>query len=211
MGSGQSKPVVGIVGGIGAGKTCVTRILAERGCRVVSADEVNSQILTQKRIIEILVGWWGTEILTADGRVERAKIADIVFSDPQQRRRLESLTHPLIEQQRAAMICDSIKDQAVKAIVLDSPLLLECNLDQQCDAVVFVEADEAVRLQRLARSRGWGEAELKRRELQQMPLEQKRARAQYVIRNSGSAADLAVQVENVLNQILEQFRKDSDN
>ena len=205
------KPVIGIAGGIGAGKSAVTQVFEQLGCRVISADEINRQVLLKKDVIEKLVDWWGGAILAADGTVDRRRVADIVFADPQQRRRLESLTHPLIELERVAIISRSINDQAVKAIVLDSPLLLECNLDRHCHAVVFVDADEDVRLQRLARSRGWSAAELRRREQQQMPLEQKRARARFIITNNGPPGALHSQVENVLNQVLAEVRRDSAN
>lgn len=203
--------MIGIVGGIGAGKTAVTQAFDRLGCRVISADDINQQVLLRKDVIDKLVSWWGATILTREGAIDRRKVADIVFADQEQRRRLESLTHPLIELERVAIISRSIKDQAVKAIVLDSPLLLECNLDRHCHAVVFVDADEDVRLRRLARSRGWSAAELKRREQQQMPLDQKRARSRFFIDNNGPADALHSQVENVLNQVLAEVRHDSAN
>lgn len=211
MNPNPSKPVIGIVGGIGAGKTAVTQAFDRLGCRVISADDINQQVLLRKDVIDKLVSWWGATILTREGAIDRRKVADIVFADQEQRRRLESLTHPLIELERVAIISRSIKDQAVKAIVLDSPLLLECNLDRHCHAVVFVDADEDVRLRRLARSRGWSAAELKRREQQQMPLDQKRARSRFFIDNNGPADALHSQVENVLNQVLAEVRHDSAN
>lgn len=196
------KPVLGIVGGIGAGKSTVTGEFERLGCLVIYADRINEQLLTQPGVIRTIHGWWGDRVLNAAGGLDRQQIAAIVFQDAMERRRLESLLHPLIEQERAAIISRSIKDQAVKAIVLDSPLLLECDLDRHCLAVVFVDADDEVRQARVARSRNWDAAEWKRREQQQMSLDQKRARSRFIIHNNGSPTAIRSQVESILNQVL---------
>ncbi|MGE3182707.1 MAG: dephospho-CoA kinase, partial [Phycisphaerae bacterium] len=146
--------------------------------------------------------WWGPGVLTASGGPDRSAIAGIVFSDEVERKRLESLIHPLIAAQRVSMIQSVESQPAVKAIVLDSPLLIESKLDRLCDAIIFVHASEAQRLERVTRNRGWGKEEFYRRENQQLSLEQKRARAHYIIENTGTRESLRKSVQVVLNRIL---------
>ena len=94
------------------------------------------------------------------------------------------------------------KDPAVTAIVIDSPLLLETNLDRECDTIVFVSASEPTRQKRLSAARGWSAEELRRRESWQLPLEDKRARAEFVVDNDGPEADLRDQVADIVSKVL---------
>ncbi|MBI5864175.1 MAG: dephospho-CoA kinase [Planctomycetes bacterium] len=195
------KPVIGIVGGIGSGKSLVAEEFERQGCLLISADTLNNEILTQPDVVQTLASWWGEGVLEAPGRLDRRKIAEIVFADPAQRTRLESLTHPLIRARRAAIIQAGVDEPAVVAIVLDSPLLFESRLDTQCDRIVFVEAERLDRLERLRRTRGWDDAELDRRERCQINLEEKKSRSQFVIRNDASPDQLRPRVTEVLRQI----------
>jgi len=198
----RRKPIIGLCGGIGAGKSTVAAELARLGCLVIDSDALNDEVLREPDVIRTLRAWWGERVVRPDGTLDRREVAKIVFDDAQQRRRLESLVHPLIARRREDMIADGIRDPAVKAIVLDSPLLLECQLDRLCDRIVYVEADERQRLERLGRTRGWDRQELARREACQMPLSLKRRRADYVIRNDADRRDLRERVERVLERIL---------
>jgi dephospho-CoA kinase len=90
--------------------------------------------------------------------------------------------------------------------VIDAPLLFEVGLDDLCDAIIFVDTPRDLRLQRLRASRGWDEAELARREESQLPLDAKRSRADYVVRNDGDLSDLSAQVHTILGTIVETRR-----
>ncbi len=150
--------------------------------------------------------WWGPEILDPQGLLRRQAVSRIVFADAVQKQRLEALVHPLIAREREDIIRLGSKDPAVRAIVLDSPLLFESNLDRLCDAVIFVEADEQQRFERVQRSRGWDLAELNRRESWQLPLAEKRARATHVVPNQGDLSELHTRVAAVLERILSADR-----
>jgi dephospho-CoA kinase len=194
------RPVIGIAGGIGAGKTTVADVFAELGCVVSRSDVAGRAALRDPRIIEQLVSWWGPSILDADREIDRSRVAAIVFSDARQRRRLEAITHPWIEARRRQLLATA-DDDAV-AFVIDAPLLYETKLDRECDVVVFVESSRATRQERVRRDRGWSEGELPKREDSQMPLDEKRSRADYVVTNDGDLSELRRQVQDVLKQVL---------
>jgi dephospho-CoA kinase len=200
----RKKPIIGICGGVGAGKSRVAAEFGRLGCLVVDSDKLNHEVLLQPDILRVLQSWWGQEVVTPDGKPNRRRIADLIFADAEQKQRLEGLLHPLILQRQAAMITAVEDNPAVKAIVIDSPLLLESQLDRQCDEIVFVEAGESRRLERLRRKRGWTAEEIQRREGWQIPLVEKRSRAAFVVDNDGPAEQLRPQVADILQTILAQ-------
>ncbi len=200
--SPQNQPlprVIGLAGGIGAGKSEVARILRSLGCVVVDSDKEAKEALDRPEVRDQLVGWWGRSILRPDGRADRKAIADIIFKDPAQRRRLEGLVHPILRTHRAVL---RRRSPGAAAIVIDAPLLFEAGVDAECDTVIFIDAPREVRLARVRAARGWDEAELTRRESSQMPLEEKRRRSARSISNTGNAAELADQVARILDSIL---------
>jgi len=194
--AGRRLPVIGLAGGIGAGKSAVARAMARQGCVVVDSDAQAKALLDEPAVRAELVRWWGSGILAAEGRVERPAVARIVFTDPAQRRRLEGLVHPLVRAERNR-VRDRARADGARALVIDAPLLFEAGVDAECDAVVFVEAPRAVRLERV-RARGWDEAELARREAAQLPLAEKRRRSTHVIVNDAGPEDLERRVAEVL-------------
>lgn len=202
---GFAKPIVGLCGGIGAGKSSVAREFERLGCLVIDSDRLNHEVLARPEVLAKLREWWGDEVVGADGRPDRKRIASIVFEDAGQRRRLEDLVHPLIVEMHDTMIGAAGKDRTVQAVILDSPLLFESNLASLCDFVVFVEASRAERLRRLHQARGWDEGQLQRRERWQEPVEAKRSRAEFLIQNDGPAVALRAQVTGVLEQIIARY------
>jgi dephospho-CoA kinase len=198
--TGSSKPVIGLAGGIGAGKSVVATMLAELGCMISDADAAGREALRDSAIRKQLLQWWGETILDRSGAVDRAKVATIVFNDPRERIRLEALTHPWIHQRRHDEF--AFAGPEIKAFVIDAPLLFETNLDDECDAVIFVDAPEKLRRERVRRERGWDAAELARRESVQLALDEKRKRADHVISNDGDLSGLRAQVHDVFHTIM---------
>lgn len=195
-------PIIGLCGGVGAGKTTVANEFATLGALVISSDQLNHDVLSDPAVAAELASWWGPEVLNADGAVDRSAVARRVFDNPNERKRLESLVHPLIAQRRADMIQHGIADPAVKAIILDSPLLFESDLDRRCDVVIYIEAERDLRLQRVQRTRGWNQQELNRRERWQLTPAEKRSRAKFVIDNSSSREQLAARVHSLFRDIV---------
>ncbi len=196
--------VLGLAGGIGAGKSAVAAEFARRGCVVIDSDAEAKAALDRPEVREQLRRWWGERVIGAGGRVDRAAVAAIVFDDESQRRRLESLVHPLVRARRAELVREAAS-RGAEVVVVDAPLLFEAGVDAECDAVVFVDAPREVRLERVRASRGWDQAEVDRRERAQMPLEEKRRRSRYGIVNTGGLSDLGPQVEGVLRRARAEF------
>jgi dephospho-CoA kinase len=198
------KPIIGIVGGIGSGKSFVAQLFGELGGLVISSDEQVSQVYRAPQVQETLRRWWGDEIIAADGAINRRAIAAKIFNQPRERERLEGLIHPLVHAARERAMSAAAQDPTVKAFIWDTPLLFETGLDQECDAVVFVETPVSQRLARVSQSRGWDSAELARREKSQWALDRKREISDYVIRNTADAGFARGQVRDVFTQILAQ-------
>lgn len=196
------KLVIGLVGGIGCGKTLVAGQLRTLGCFVIDADMLAQQLLDDPPISQMLVDWWGEQVLGTDGQVDRQAVARIVFDDPVQLRRLESLIHPLVHAQRYELQRQAQADSAVAAIVEDCPLLMEKGLDAECDVVIFVCCDRYQQVARVAQKHGWTETDLRRREKNQWPLDIKADQADYVVDNNGAEADTLSHVRRLLSQIL---------
>ncbi len=193
-------PVIGVVGGIGSGKSEVAGALGRLGFRVTDSDAQTRAILRRPEVRSELVGWWGEKILGSDGEVDRAAVARIVFQKDGARRRLEGLVHPLIHAERRALI-EQAEREGAPGVVIDAPLLFEAGVDRECDAVIFVEAPWETRAERVRRTRGWSEDELRRREEAQMPLAEKKRRSRFVINNTGPIADVESQVRSILERL----------
>ncbi len=200
----EPMPVIGLVGGIGSGKSAAAGAFEKLGCVVSDSDKAVRQVLLRPEVAEQLVGWWGRGILDSENRVDRKKVADIVFKDDFERRRLESLVHPLVRESRETLIARA-RESGAKGVIIDAPLLFEAGVDAECDAVVFVETPKDLRLARV-RGRGWDEQELDRRENAQMGLEEKRRRSDYVVVNHGTLDELESRVAKVLAAIRKHNR-----
>jgi dephospho-CoA kinase len=193
------KPIIGLIGSIGAGKSTVARILADRGGSLIDADALGHQALEVPEIKNQIVSRWGSDMIKSDGSVNRRALAAVVFSQPQERQRLESLVHPEIRRRVEQAIQTADADPAYRFIVLDAALLLEADWAKLCDRIILVDAPPELRWSRVQASRGWTAADLARREQAQWPLAKKRRFADAILNNSGSVEMLAEQVDSLVN------------
>ncbi|MEM9418562.1 MAG: dephospho-CoA kinase [Planctomycetota bacterium] len=196
------KPVIGLLGGPGSGKSHIAKLLAHEGAAVIDADAIAREVLDRPEVKGTLVGWWGASVLKEDGGVDRSAIGAKVFDDPCELARLESLVHPLVHARRSELRSLYRGDTDVVAIIEDCPLLLERELEGDCDVLVYIDAPLEVRQERVARTRGWSAEELERREKNQMPLDIKRARADYVLSNDADPSVVQTQVRRLLDWAL---------
>lgn len=195
----QGKPVIGLVGGIGAGKSTVGGLLVRHGGRIVAGDPLGHEALEQPEIrSRVLDVWGGRDILLPNGAIDRKRLGRIVFPSPVERTRLEHLVHPYIEMRIREEIAKAQADPTVKYVVLDAAILLEAGWYEICDKLVYVDAPRDVRLARVERQRGWTDADLANREAVQMPGELKKQRADAVVDNGATAEATAAQVEALL-------------
>lgn len=196
-----SKPIIGLLGAPGSGKSLIARQFQQLGCAVIDADQLAREALNEPSVREQLRQWWGDQVVDEAGRVNRSAVGAIVFEDQTQLRRLEALTHPRVNARRQALRGQYQADPNVRAIVEDCPLLLEKQLTEGVDVLVYVDAPFEVRLQRVQQQRGWTAEELRRRENLQWPLDIKKNRADYVVTNHADEAESFDQVRRVLSQI----------
>lgn len=196
------KPVIGITGGIGSGKSFVAKLFGELGCLVIDSDAQVSAAYKDPAVLDELRRWWGEEVFLPTGEINRAAVGRKIFSDEAERRRLEGLIHPWVDRARRREMAAKADDPQVPAYVWDTPLLLEAGLREECDAIVFVEAPAEERARRVRQGRGWDEAELLRRQKLQWPLDTKRQISDHVVTNTADAAYARGQVREVLSRIL---------
>lgn len=194
-------PVLGLVGGIGSGKSEVAQALARRGGCIVAGDPLGHEALRQPAVREQVVGRWGNVVLNADGEVDRTKLGDVVFADPRERETLEGIVHPWIKGRLNEQLAAARDNRAYRFIVLDAAIMLEAGWDQACDVLVFVHASRAVRLRRVAGQRGWSADAMAARERAQLPLTVKATRAHVALDNSGSPNELEVRIDTLLDRL----------
>lgn len=197
--------LVGLSGGIGSGKSTAARLLEERGAVVIDLDVVAREVIEPGRPgFDAVVTRFGQEVLGPDGRLDRPALARVVFSELAARADLDAIVHPLVAEETRRRIAEAPADAVV---VVDVPLLVEAAA-RGYDVVVIVEAPEEARLHRLAR-RGMSAEDARRRMAAQASDAERRAVADVVLDNSGSAAQLERQVD-ALWADLERRRKAKD-
>lgn len=187
--------VVGLTGGIGCGKSTVASVLRELGARVVDADQVAREVLAPgSPVLGKVVERFGPRILRADSSLDRNRLADIVFGDPQALADLNAITHPPIVEMIRQRI-EEARNEGVQVLVVDAPLLLEAGMEGMVDEVWVVTCTREQQIERLCRRTGLSPREAEARMRAQMPLEEKVRRADRVIPNEGSLAQLRAEVE----------------
>jgi dephospho-CoA kinase len=191
--------VVGITGGIGSGKSAVTRCFEQRGITVVDADVVARLVVEPGTpALAAIAAHFGKEILLTDGSLDRAALRSRVFSNESERRWLEQLTHPLIGQE----ILNQISTSCSAYTILSSPLLLDTSQKALVDCVVVVDAPEALQLQRTVQRDSNNEEQVRRIMAAQMSRADRLERADIVIDNSRSLEELEGQVEELHKEFL---------
>jgi dephospho-CoA kinase len=183
---------IGLTGGIGSGKSTVSRLLGEHGAVVVDADVIAREVVAPGTPgLAAIVEAFGPTALAADGSLDRPGLAAVVFADPQARRRLDGIVHPLVRARAGELEAAAPADAVV---VHDVPLLAETGQGSSYGLVVVVEADPAVRVARLVQ-RGLTADDARARIAVQATDEQRRAIADVVLDNSGTPEQLAEQVD----------------
>ncbi len=192
----MTKPVIGIIGGIGSGKSAAAAALARQGGRVVAGDPAGHAALLDPTIRQRIAERWPAAI-DQEGNVDRKVLGRIVFADSAQLRELESFVFPWIKSRLQQEIDAAIADPAVRYVVLDAAVMLEAGWDGVCDKIIFIDAPREMRIARVA-ARGWSADELDRRERSQMSIEEKRRRSDAVLSNESDLNQLQRDADQLL-------------
>ncbi len=195
---------IGLTGGIASGKTTVSQLFRSWGAFVADADEISRHALDPgTACYERTVSAFGRDILHPDGTVDRKKVASIVFSDLKARNTLNGIIHPYVHETIRAESEKAFYETPGRLIVWDVPLLFETGYDREVSRTVVVTARQSLRVQRIAERDGSTKAAALRRIRAQMPDREKVRRADIVIRNNGSLAELETRTKEVFDELLE--------
>jgi dephospho-CoA kinase len=195
---GTKKIVIGILGGIGSGKSSVAQEFARLGCGVIEADSMVRQLLEDKNIVQTITEAFGTDILS-NAKVDRIKLSEKVFQDSESVERINKIIHPHVLLKTEMLIEELNNSEKVKAIVLDIPLLAEVGWIKRCDKIVFVDCKYQIRAQRTLKKGGFSEKQLKKRENFQISLDKKAKIADYILDNNSCLSALAEQVFRIFS------------
>ncbi|WP_420554987.1 dephospho-CoA kinase [Neptuniibacter marinus] len=191
--------IVGITGGIGSGKSAVTGQLEQFGINVIDADIVAREVVAPKEeALQKIAQHFGSQILTDSGELNRAALRAKIFSDPEERRWLEQLLHPVIR----ARIIQQLGNTRSNYAVLASPLLLETDQHQLTDHIVVVDVPEAIQIERTVARDKNNVKQVKSIIQTQMPRDQKIAKADTIIDNSADLATLETKVSALHSKLL---------
>ena len=194
------KPVIGILGGIASGKSTVAAEFAKLGCKVIDADTIVHELLETKPVKEKIIARFGLAVLDSTGRIDHKKLAAVVFTDLDKLSSLNELIHPSVLRRTEELIEQYSRQDQVKAIVLDMPLLVEVGWSKRCDRLIFVECKRQLRVLR-AQKRGFDENQLKIRENFQISLDSKVGLADNTVVNNSAFSASVRQVADILSDI----------
>jgi len=193
--------ILGVVGGIGSGKSHVAQFLVQYGAVKLDADRIGHEVLRQQAVKGAIHARFGGSVFDSAGEIDRKKLAAIVFAPTEKGAGdlafLNDLTHPRIAEESRKILAE-LEQRGVGLVVLDAPLLLESRWNELATKVIFVDTPEWVRLKR-CEQRGWSQPEFFAREAAQWPVEKKRKHADYVLSNTGTLADLENEVRKFLS------------
>jgi dephospho-CoA kinase len=196
---------VGLTGGIGAGKSEVSRRLAVQGAIIIDADAIAREVVAPGTPgLDQVIAAFGPHLLRADGTLDRERLGEIVFADPAKLERLNAIVHPLVGKRMAELETSADPDAIV---VHDVPLIAENGLASAYDVVVVVDTSPLSQLDRLVKVRGMSKEQAQARMAAQATREQRLAIADFVVDNSGSLAELDRQVGDLWAELRRRLRK----
>jgi dephospho-CoA kinase len=198
----RRKPIIGILGGIASGKSTVAAEFAKLGCAVVNADVIVHELLGENCVRDRVCELFGREVLQPSGRIDRKKLARIVFADGERLAALNQVVHPLVLERIEELIARYNADADVKAIVLDVPLLVEVGWANRCDRLIFVKCDRKRRDERLRQAGCMDGQDVDIRENFQISVDKKAELADNTIDNNSDFLTLVRQIQDIFSDIV---------
>ncbi len=202
MGNVGKKPVIGILGGIASGKSTVAAEFAKLGCKVIDADDIVQELLETEAVKEKIAACFGRDILDSTGKINHKELAGVVFDDVDKLSSLNEIIHPFVLRRSQKLIDRYSRQDQVKAIVLDMPLLVEVGWAKRCDRLIFVDCKQELRAAR-AQKKGFDKNQLKIRENFQISLDNKVGRADNTVINNSGFSALVRQVAGIFSDIMD--------
>jgi dephospho-CoA kinase len=201
VGNIGDKPIIGIIGGIGSGKSTVAAEFVKLGCKVINADEIAHELLNKNSIKEKIVVLFGRDIIDPKGNINRKRLGEIAFADHNKLMMLNRIIHPLVIERAEEIIEQYKRQNQTKAIVLDMPLLVEIGWAERCSKLIFVDCKEKIRAER-AKKMGFDKNQLKNRENFQISLDKKAALADNTVENNSDFSAMVRQVADIFSNIM---------
>lgn len=196
---------IGLTGGIASGKSTVSQILRELGASIIDADEIARMLAAPNQpLYQAILAQFGTAVLCEDGSLNRQTLGDMVFADPDCKKKLDALAHPLIQEELMRQLMAAENNAPV--IVLDVPLLFEAGWEKLADECWVVYVDLETQRKRLMARNGYSTIQAQERIASQMPLEEKCRRASFIIDNTRDLAYTRKQVLKRWQEIKEEGR-----
>ncbi|MBN1391512.1 MAG: dephospho-CoA kinase [Sedimentisphaerales bacterium] len=202
MNKSKRKTIIGILGGVGAGKSAVAAEFGKLGCAVIDADAIAHKVLNKPVVRMKVADRFGKGLLNFKGQIKRKELAEIVFADAKKLAALNRIIHPLVFERVGKRIKEANGKKRVKAIVLDMPLLMEAGWAKRCDKLIFVDCKAKIRAKRAEKYGILGKNELKNREKFQISLDKKKAIADNTIDNNSGFSALAGQVTDIFSNMM---------
>ena len=200
----RKKPdrILGLTGGIASGKSTVSGLFRELGARVICADDLARQVVCPGApALDEVARTFGDEYITSDGELNRPRMGELVFADPDARRRLEAILHPRIRQAFADQVAGFLQADPKAIVVYDAPLLLEVNADREVAKVVLVQVPRAVQIDRLMSRDNLSREQAVQRIDAQMSPELRRARADEVLDGQASLDVLRTRLKEIMRSL----------
>ncbi|MEW6624370.1 MAG: dephospho-CoA kinase [Bacillota bacterium] len=194
--------VIGLTGGIASGKTTVASILDRLGARVIDADLIAKEIVEPgKPALQDIIKYFGKDVLLPDGRLNREYLGDLIFGNPEDREKINSITHPRIIKEVEDRL-EKCRQEGIKVVILDVPLLLETGMDDMVDEVWLAAVDEMTQVKRIIARDKLSKEQAMQRIASQMPLKEKIKRADKVIDTGCSKSSLETRVKKLYFNLL---------
>ncbi|MDT8446767.1 MAG: dephospho-CoA kinase [bacterium] len=201
--------LVALTGGIGSGKSTLAPMVEALGWRIIDSDQLARKVVAKgSEGLEEVVDLLGPKILLPNGEMDRQRVAEIVFNELPLLRELEAITHRRIAHEKKRLLRQLFQQDPDARVCYLIPLLFEKNLQSRFAATILVALEPAEQVRRLVEGRGMNLVEIERRIQAQLPLEEKRARADYVVDNSGSLEETRQQVEAIFSQLSKLPQRD---
>jgi dephospho-CoA kinase len=203
--------IAGLTGGIASGKSTVSRFLSEAGARIIDADKIAREVVSQGSPgYDAIVSFFGRTILLPDGEIDRKRLGEIIFNDPEKKARLDCIVHPRVFERTAEMICQISSQTPDAVVIMDIPLLMETGMGIHLAEVIVVYVPEVLQLERLMKRDGIDKQAAMARIRSQMPIEEKRKRATVVIDNSGTMSDSRRQALAVFTRLKQKSKNGTE-